>query len=105
MAGSSADTSVWSRNRSACPHASAGSFPWSTDCWCSTYRLTARPRLPGILVGDIIVGAAGGRLSAPEDLLAVLGPERVGQALPLEILRGAAPQKLDVTVGEHLAHR
>ena len=59
----------------------------------------------GILVGDIIVGAAGGRLSAPEDLLAVLNPERVGQALPLEILRGAAPQKLDVTVGERLAHR
>jgi len=59
----------------------------------------------GILVGDIMVGAAEARLTAPEDLLAVLNPERVGQILPLEILRGAAPQKLDVTVGERLAHR
>jgi S1-C subfamily serine protease len=59
----------------------------------------------GVLVGDIIVGAAEGRLSAPEDLLAVLGPERVGQSLPLEILRGAAPQRLDVTIGEHIVRR
>lgn len=59
----------------------------------------------GILVGDIIVGAAEGRLSAPEDLLAVLGPGRIGRALPLEILRGATPHALDVTVGEHAARR
>ena len=58
----------------------------------------------GLLVGDIIVGGAEGPLTSPEDLLALLGPERVGHPLPLDIVRGAARQSISVTVGER-AHR
>jgi S1-C subfamily serine protease len=57
----------------------------------------------GLLVGDIIVGAADSRLSAPEDLLALLGPERVGQSLSLNLVRGATRETLPVRVGERIA--
>jgi serine protease DegQ len=59
----------------------------------------------GVLVGDIIVGAAGHALSAPEDLLALLGPERIGEPLPLDVLRGSARETLPVAVGERLTRR
>jgi S1-C subfamily serine protease len=58
----------------------------------------------GLLVGDVIVRGADGPLTSPEDLLALLGPERVGHPLPLDIVRGAARQTIAVTVGER-AHR
>jgi S1-C subfamily serine protease len=59
----------------------------------------------GVLVGDIIVGAAEGALSAPEDLLALLGPGRIGEPLPLDVLRGSARETVHVVVGERLRHR
>jgi S1-C subfamily serine protease len=59
----------------------------------------------GVLVGDIIVGAADHALSAPEDLLALLGPERIGEPLPLDVLRGSARETLPVAVGERLTRR
>jgi serine protease DegQ len=59
----------------------------------------------GMLVGDVIVGGADGPLSSPEDLLAQLGPERVGQPLPLDVVRGAARQTITVTVGERAPRR
>jgi S1-C subfamily serine protease len=59
----------------------------------------------GVLVGDVIVGGAEGPLSSPEDLLAQLGPERVGQPLPLEVVRGATRQTITVTVGERPPRR
>jgi S1-C subfamily serine protease len=54
----------------------------------------------GLLVGDIMVEAAGTPLASPEDLLGLLGPERVGHSLDLLVLRGAAGQTVRVTVGE-----
>ena len=60
----------------------------------------------GVLVGDIIVGAAEVRLSAPEDLLALLGPERIGQPLPLECAAWLhAAKRCPVVVGERITHR
>jgi serine protease DegQ len=57
----------------------------------------------GLLVGDIMVQAAGARLETPEDLLALLTPDRVGQPLALTILRGAAVENVTVTVGQRLS--
>lgn len=59
----------------------------------------------GVLVGDIIVGAGASALSAPEDLLALLGSERVGQPLSLDVLRGSARETLPVVVGERITRR
>jgi S1-C subfamily serine protease len=54
----------------------------------------------GLLVGDIIVKADGTTLETPEDLLALLGPERVGRPLELLLIRGAGAQAVTLTVGE-----
>jgi S1-C subfamily serine protease len=59
----------------------------------------------GLLVGDVIVSGTDGPVSAPEELLALLGPDRVGQPLPLEIVRGVARQTIPVTVGERARRR
>ena len=59
----------------------------------------------GLLVGDIMVQAAGADLEAPEDLLALLGPERVDQPLEMLVLRGTAQQTVTVTVGERPSGR
>jgi S1-C subfamily serine protease len=57
----------------------------------------------GVLVGDIMVQADGADLDGPEDLLALLGPERVGRPLDLLIVRGAEQKSVTVTVGERPA--
>ncbi|HXE80626.1 MAG TPA: trypsin-like peptidase domain-containing protein [Vicinamibacterales bacterium] len=54
----------------------------------------------GLLVGDIMVRAGGADLETPEDLLALLGPERVGQPLDVLVLRGGAQETVTITVGE-----
>ena len=52
-----------------------------------------------LLVGDVLLSADGAALAAAEDLLAVLGPERVGRALALRVLRGGGSLDATVTVG------
>jgi S1-C subfamily serine protease len=54
----------------------------------------------GLMVGDIMVEAAGGRLEAPEDLLALLTPDRIDRTLDLKVLRGATMQPMAITVGQ-----
>ena len=54
----------------------------------------------GLIIGDIIVSIDGDSLTDPEDLVAALRPERVGQAVAVRILRGGEPRELRVTVGE-----
>jgi S1-C subfamily serine protease len=54
----------------------------------------------GLLVGDIMVEAAGTSLDAPEDLLALLTSDRVGQSLELNVIRGGGMQNVTVTVGQ-----
>jgi serine protease DegQ len=56
----------------------------------------------GIFVGDVIVGADDARLSSPEDLLAMLGPDRVGKPLALAIIRGGTRSTMTVTVAERV---
>jgi S1-C subfamily serine protease len=54
----------------------------------------------GLLVGDIMVGLAGESLTDPDQLLARLTGEIVGQSVPVEVLRGGQPVRIAVKIGE-----
>jgi S1-C subfamily serine protease len=54
----------------------------------------------GLLVGDIIVGLDGNPVDSPDELQMLLTGEIVGQAAPIEILRGGSPMGLEITIGE-----
>jgi serine protease DegQ len=54
----------------------------------------------GLMVGDILVGISGHPVNDPDELIGHLSGEIVGQATPVEILRGGQPQVIQVVVGE-----
>src|SRR5437879_14598 len=54
----------------------------------------------GLTIGDVIVSVAGHTIAEPEDLVAVLRPDRVGSVVTVSILRGGDPRDVQVTVGE-----
>jgi S1-C subfamily serine protease len=54
----------------------------------------------GLLVGDILVGLAGEPLNDPDELLAGLVGDIVGQTVTVEILRGGQAANIAVTIGE-----
>jgi S1-C subfamily serine protease len=50
------------------------------------------------LPGDIVVDIDGTPVSRPRALTASMGPERIGQAVILRVLRAGAVQTISVTV-------
>jgi len=54
----------------------------------------------GLLLGDVIVGAAGQPVSEIDDLHALLLSSTVDAPLSLDVLRGTTAIKLDVIVGD-----
>lgn len=54
----------------------------------------------GLILGDILTTLDGQPLEDTEDLLALLTGERVGAAVPVQVVRGGEPETLEVTVGE-----
>lgn len=54
----------------------------------------------GLLVGDIITRWSGQEVSRVREIIRRLGPESVGSAVDLDLLRGGAPAALIVTIGE-----
>jgi S1-C subfamily serine protease len=54
----------------------------------------------GLLLGDLLISIAGQGLSSPDELLDLLTGDRVGQSLPLRLLRGGVPTEATVTIGE-----
>jgi serine protease DegQ len=54
----------------------------------------------GVMIGDILTSLDGQPVEDTEDLLALLAGERVGNTVPVGIIRGGEPRTLDVTVGE-----
>jgi S1-C subfamily serine protease len=66
--------------------------------------VNVRPNSPagtaGLVIGDVVVSIGGDAITEPEDLMAALRPERVGQTVPVVIVRGGEPRELQVTVGE-----
>jgi S1-C subfamily serine protease len=54
----------------------------------------------GLLLGDTIVALDGQPVRHMDDLLALLSSDRVGETLPVRIVRGGQVQELKVVVGE-----
>lgn len=54
----------------------------------------------GLLLGDTIIALAGSPVRHHDDLLALLSGDRVGQAVPVKIVRGGQVQEIQVHVGE-----
>ena len=54
----------------------------------------------GLLIGDILFAIDGTPVRETDDVQAVLGPERVGQAVRTSIIRAGKSQELMITVGE-----
>lgn len=54
----------------------------------------------GLMVGDILVAVDGHVINDSEDLQILLTGDRVGKAVPVEVIRGNTLQTLQVTVGQ-----
>jgi S1-C subfamily serine protease len=54
----------------------------------------------GLVLGDVLITFNGQPVASADDLLALLGPERVGQATPARVVRGGELRDLTFTVGE-----
>lgn len=54
----------------------------------------------GLMQGDVLTTLAGAPLRHIDELQALLSGSRVGQALPLQLLRGGQAQTLQVTIGQ-----
>jgi S1-C subfamily serine protease len=54
----------------------------------------------GLMLGDILVALDGHTITDSEDLQVLLTGDRVGKAIPIDVIRGNALQTLQVTVGQ-----
>jgi len=54
----------------------------------------------GVSVGDILLAVDERPVSDPGDVIAALGGDRIGHAIPLRVARGGRAEGLTVTVGE-----
>lgn len=54
----------------------------------------------GVMLGDVIVSLGGQPIRDTDDLLAQLGPERIGQATQMRLIRGGEMREATVTIGE-----
>ena len=54
----------------------------------------------GLLVGDVLLGIEDTSTLGAGDLQGALGPERVGAAVRLQVLRGGVRQEVAVLLGE-----
>ncbi len=54
----------------------------------------------GLVLGDTIVALDGQPVRHLDQLMALLGSDRIGQAVPVRVLRGGQIQELKVTIGE-----
>lgn len=54
----------------------------------------------GLIVGDIVVALAGSPIRDIEDLQLLLTGDRIGQATPVQVIRGGQSQAVTVTPGE-----
>ena len=54
----------------------------------------------GLMLGDILVSLDGQQLGDTDDLQVLLTGDRVGRAVPVQVIRGGAPTTVQVTIGE-----
>jgi S1-C subfamily serine protease len=66
--------------------------------------LSVQPDSPaergGLLLGDVLVSLGGSRVQGVADLAPLLDEERVGEEMPVEVLRGGELRRLRVAVGD-----
>jgi S1-C subfamily serine protease len=66
--------------------------------------ITVEPGSPGeqsgLLLGDTLVGLEETPIRQHDDLLMCMGPERIGVAVSIRIIRGGQLQELQVVIGE-----
>jgi S1-C subfamily serine protease len=66
--------------------------------------LSVEPDAPaaraGVLVGDVVYAIDGQPVHSPEQVIDLLGTAEVGRTLGLDLVRGGARARADVTVGE-----
>ncbi|TMB85936.1 MAG: PDZ domain-containing protein [Chloroflexi bacterium] len=58
----------------------------------------------GLMLGDILVALDGHAINDSEDLQILLTGDRVGKAIPIDVIRGNTLQTLQVTVGQESIH-
>ena len=54
----------------------------------------------GLMIGDVLVTLGGQAVDDHPTLLSLLGPDRVGEATPIRVIRGGELHEATVTVGE-----
>ncbi|MDD5371407.1 MAG: PDZ domain-containing protein, partial [Anaerolineaceae bacterium] len=54
----------------------------------------------GLMIGDILVDLAGKPVPDHDTLMSLLGSDLVGQAVPIEVLRGGVPQVFEIRISE-----
>lgn len=66
--------------------------------------LSVQPESPaargGLLLGDVLVSMGGERVQSATDLIPLLDEERVGEEMPVQVLRGGELRNLRVAVGD-----
>jgi S1-C subfamily serine protease len=53
-----------------------------------------------VLIGDVLLAVDDRTVGDPGDVLAALGPERIGRPAVLHVARGGRAEQVTVTVGE-----
>jgi len=59
----------------------------------------------GVLIGDILIAVDDTNVTDPSELLALLGPDRIGKTVTARLVRGGEPTTVTITVGERPAAR
>jgi S1-C subfamily serine protease len=75
-----------------------GTYPVATGALVANVEAGGPAGTAGILVGDVIVEAAGTAISGPDGLRTALN-DRPGETIKLALVRGGVRQELDVTLG------
>ncbi len=68
-------------------------------------RETRRGEDGSLVLGDIIVGVAGKKVASYDDLVSVLEKQKIGDTVPVRILRGDGETTVDVTLSEPAPRR
>lgn len=82
------------------PAALAEQLGQKTGVLVMTVEADSPAERSGLFMGDTIVAVDGQRVESGEDLVSALGGGRIGQAVPVRIVRGGQVQDIQVTVGE-----
>jgi S1-C subfamily serine protease len=63
------------------------------------------PAASGLMLGDVLVVFDGHAISDTDELQALLIGDRVGKAIPVEVIRAGKPETVQITIGERPAHQ